>query len=85
MAPWGPVDPREGFGDPAGRFAPPWPVIALATGRLSIPYIRLLKRHAGIATYTVVLQDPKTGPRHRRSDLGARARPAARRQRHHDA
>jgi uncharacterized protein len=62
MAPWGPVDPAEGFGDPAGRFSPPWPVIALATGRLSIPYIRLLKRHAGIATYTVVLQDPKTGP-----------------------
>lgn len=60
MAPWGPVDPGEGFGDPAGRFSPPWPVIALATGRLSIPYIRLLKRHAGIATFTVVLQDPKT-------------------------
>jgi hypothetical protein len=62
MAPRGPVDPREGFGVPGGAFSPPWPAIALATGRQSIPYIRALKRHAGIATYTVVLQDPKTGP-----------------------
>jgi len=62
-APWGPVDPAERFGDPGGPFSPPWPTIALATGRLSIPYVRALRRHAGIATYTVVLQDPKTGPR----------------------
>lgn len=63
MAPWGPVDPAERFGEPGGRFSPPWPTIALATGRLSIPYIRALRRQSGIATYTVVLQDPKTGPR----------------------
>lgn len=62
-APWGPVDPAERFGEPGGRWSPPWPRIALATGRLSIPYIRALRRHAGIATFTVVLQDPKTGPR----------------------
>ena len=62
-APWGPADPADRFGAPGSPFSPPWPAIALATGRLSIPYIRALRRHAGMATYTVVLQDPKTGPR----------------------
>jgi mitochondrial fission protein ELM1 len=63
MAPWGPVARAERFGEPGGRFGPPWPVIAIATGRASIPYIRALKRKAGAATFTVVLQDPKSGPR----------------------
>jgi mitochondrial fission protein ELM1 len=62
MAPWGPVAARERFGEVHGRFGPPWPVIAIATGRASIPYIRALKRKAGFSTYTVVLQDPKSGP-----------------------
>lgn len=63
-APWGPVAPAERFGaGGGGSFSPPWPAIALATGRLSIPYVRALRRHAGMATYTVVLQDPRTGPR----------------------
>lgn len=58
-APYGPLDPRDGIG--AGKLlAPPWPDIAIATGRLSIPYIRALRKHAGVATFTVVLQDPKT-------------------------
>lgn len=61
-APWGPVSPSERFGAPGSRFAPPWPQIAIATGRASIPYIRALRRKAGPSTYTVVLQDPKTGP-----------------------
>lgn len=61
LAPWGPVAPAEGFGLPQSRFAPPWPRFAIATGRVSIPYIRALKRHAGDATYTIVLQDPRSG------------------------
>lgn len=63
MAPWGPVDRKDSFGAPGSQFAPPWPAVAIATGRLSIPYVRALRRHAGLATYTVVLQDPKTGPK----------------------
>ena len=54
LAPYGPPDPRD-------RLTPPWPEIALATGRLSIPAIRALRRAAGPATFTVVLQDPRTG------------------------
>ena len=61
-APWGPVAPSERFGEPGTQFAPPWPDIAIATGRASIPYIRALKRRAKDAVFTVVLQDPKTGP-----------------------
>jgi mitochondrial fission protein ELM1 len=62
LAPWGPVAPAERFGAPGTLFAPPWPAIAIATGRASIPYIRALRRKAGLRTYTIVLQDPKTGP-----------------------
>ncbi len=61
-APWGPPDHKVRFGKGGSLFAPPWPVIAIATGRASIPYIRALKRKAGLKTYTVVLQDPKSGP-----------------------
>ena len=61
-APWGPVAPSEVFGQPGSKFCEPWPAIAIATGRASIPYIRALKRRTGPKTFTVVLQDPKTGP-----------------------
>lgn len=60
-SPWGPVAPSERFGQPGSAFAPPWPKIAIAVGRASIPYIRALKRRAGPATFTVVLEDPKAG------------------------
>jgi mitochondrial fission protein ELM1 len=59
-APYGPPDPRDGIGK---LLAPPWPDIAIATGRLSIPYIRALRKRAGVATFTVILQDPKTNAR----------------------
>lgn len=62
LAPWGPVNPADRFGKPGAAFAPPWPDIAIATGRAAIPYIRALKRKAGEKTFTVVLQDPKSGP-----------------------
>lgn len=62
LAPWGPVPRQERFGEPGAAFSPPWPAVAIATGRASIPYIRALKRKAGAQTFTVVLQDPKSGP-----------------------
>jgi mitochondrial fission protein ELM1 len=63
LAPWGPPDPRDRVGRPGGRFTAPWPDIALATGRQSIPYIRAIRRLAGPATFTVVIQNPRTGAR----------------------
>lgn len=62
LAPYAPVAPREKFGTAGTLFAPPWPDVAIATGRLSIPYLKALRRRAGLATYTIILQDPKTGP-----------------------
>lgn len=59
-APWGRVSRAERFGLQDGAFAPPFPAIAFAAGRLTIPYIRALKRKAGLATFTVILLDPKT-------------------------
>lgn len=60
MAPWGPVSPLERFAREGSQFAPPWPDVAIATGRLSIPYMRAIGRVAGGRTFRVVLQDPKT-------------------------
>ncbi len=54
LAPWG-------LPDPADRLVPPWPDIAIATGRQSIPYLRALARAAGSTTFTVVIQNPRTG------------------------
>lgn len=62
MAPWGPVAPSERFGQSGSAFAPPWPDVAIAVGRASIPYIRRLRRAAGPTCYTIVLQDPRSGP-----------------------
>lgn len=61
LAPWGPVAPAERPETPGSLIAPPWPPIAIASGRASIPYIRALGRAARGATYTVVLQDPRSG------------------------
>ena len=62
LAPYGPVDPRDRFGQPGSQFAPPWPQIAIGCGRLTTPYIRALRKANPFATYTVILLDPKTGP-----------------------
>lgn len=59
LSPWIAVPRRERFGSPDGKFAPPWPDVAIAIGRLTTPYIRALKRLAGSRTFTVILQDPK--------------------------
>lgn len=62
LAPWGPVAPRERFGEPGTLFAPPWPQFAFAAGRTTTPYIRALKKKAGLKTFTAIMMDPKTGP-----------------------
>jgi mitochondrial fission protein ELM1 len=63
LSPWGPVSPGERFGAPGSQFHSPWPDFAISIGRLTTPYIRRLKQMARLATYTIILQDPKTGAR----------------------
>ena len=85
LSPWGPVSPAERFGAPQSQFHPPWPDFAISIGRLTTPYIRRLKRAAGLATYTIILQNPKVPRQDGRPLLGAGARHAARAERDHDA
>lgn len=61
VSPWMPPSPRERIGQTGSCFAPPWPDIAIATGRLSIPYLKAIRKSAGKRTFTIILQDPKTG------------------------
>lgn len=61
LAPWGPVSPSERLGEQGSNFEQPWPAVVIATGRASIPYIRAIRHRAGPKTYTIVLQDPKSG------------------------
>lgn len=59
LSPWIGVARAERFGQPGSTFAPPWPDVAMSIGRLTTPYIRELKRRAGAATFTIILQNPK--------------------------
>lgn len=56
LAPRGPVDPRD-----ANVLAPPFPDIAIASGRATVPYLRALKRASGGKTFTAFMQDPRVG------------------------
>ncbi len=60
--PWAPVDPRDRAGGPPGPLAPPYPDVAIASGRRAVPYLRAVKRRSGGRAFTVFLKDPRTGP-----------------------
>jgi mitochondrial fission protein ELM1 len=59
--PWGPIDPAEAPGRPGSPLAPPFPDIAIASGRRTVASLRALKRASGGRTFTVFLKDPRTG------------------------
>ncbi|WP_245434795.1 mitochondrial fission ELM1 family protein [Methylocystis rosea] len=56
LAPFAPADPRDGF-----AHAPPYPDIAIAAGRRTIPALRRLKRDSGGRTFTIYLNKPANG------------------------
>lgn len=60
LAPWAPVSPGERFGEPGSTFAPPWPEVAIALGRTSVPYLRALRRRSP-STFTVMMLDTRAG------------------------
>ena len=53
LAPWGPVDPQD-----AGPLAGPAPDVVIASGRMTVPYVRAWKR-AAPGLFTVFVQDPR--------------------------
>ncbi|MGF3024681.1 mitochondrial fission ELM1 family protein [Methylobacterium aquaticum] len=57
LAPRGPADPRE------RALRPPWPDLAIATGRRAVPALRAVKRRSDGTTFTVFLRDPRIGAR----------------------
>ena len=60
LAPRGLIDPREGAAQAGSPLRPPFPAIAFASGRRTIPYLRHLKRLSP-RTFTVFLKDPRIG------------------------
>jgi mitochondrial fission protein ELM1 len=59
LAPYGPLDPRDRPGRAGSVFAPPFPHIVIGCGRVTVPYVRAIKRAAGEQVFTVFLQDPR--------------------------
>ncbi|GAB2203995.1 mitochondrial fission ELM1 family protein [Roseibium sp. ROS1] len=62
LMPFGPIDLRERETRPGSPIAPPYPDIAIASGRRAVPYLRRVKRLSGGKTFTVFLKDPRIGP-----------------------
>ncbi|WP_417686341.1 mitochondrial fission ELM1 family protein [Roseibium sp.] len=60
--PRGPIDPRERPSAKNSPIAPPFPDIAIGSGRRAIPYLRHVRSASGGKTFTVCLKDPRTGP-----------------------
>ena len=63
LSPYGPVDPKDSAHRADSLLAPPFPDLVFAAGRATIPYLRHLRRASGGRTFTVILQDPRTGPK----------------------
>lgn len=62
LMPRGPIDPREAPDRPGSPLAPPFPDIAIASGRRAVAYLRALRKASNGATFTAFLKDPRTGP-----------------------
>lgn len=59
LAPFGPVDPRDRAGRAGSFLTAPFPDIVIASGRVTVPYMRAFKRAAGRRVFAVFLQDPR--------------------------
>jgi hypothetical protein len=62
LMPRGPIDPREAADRPGSPLRPPFPDIAIASGRRSVAYLRAVKKASNGRTFTVFLKDPRSGP-----------------------
>ncbi|TLG72794.1 mitochondrial fission ELM1 family protein [Methylocystis sp. B8] len=56
LAPFAPADPLDAF-----AYGPPYPDIAIAAGRRTIPALKRLKRESGERTFTVYVNKPANG------------------------
>ncbi|WP_029059040.1 mitochondrial fission ELM1 family protein [Stappia stellulata] len=61
LMPWTGIDPRDAPDKPGSPIAPPFPDIAIASGRRAVAYLARIKRDSGGRTFTVFLKDPRIG------------------------
>lgn len=61
LMPWGGIDPREAPSRAASPLSPPFPDLAIGSGRRAAPYLRHLKSASGGRVFTVCLKDPRSG------------------------
>ena len=61
LAPFAPIDPRDAPARAGSPLAPPFPDIAFAAGRKTVPWLRALRKAARGKTFTVFLEDPRVG------------------------
>ena len=63
LIPHGPIDPRDAPRHAGSPIAPPFPDIVIASGRLTVSYLRAVKRASGGRSFTIFLKDPYIGAR----------------------
>lgn len=61
LMPRGPIDPREASDRAGSPIRPPFPDIAIASGRRAVAYLRAVKKASNGRTFTAFLKDPRTG------------------------
>jgi uncharacterized protein len=61
MMPYGPIDPKDAPTKLGSPIAPPYPDIAIASGRRAVPYLRAVKNASNGKTVTVFLKDGRMG------------------------
>lgn len=59
--PYGPIDPKDAPHRKDSPIAPPFPDLAIASGRRAVAYLRAVKRASGGHSFTVFLKDPRIG------------------------
>ncbi len=73
LSPYGPLDPKDRPGRAGSVFAPPFPHIVIACGRVTVPYMRAIKQAAGDSGLHGLLAGPARLAREHGFDLGARS------------
>lgn len=61
LSPYGPMDWKDQPHKAGSILAPPFPKIAIAAGRVTVPYLKALKKASNGDVFTVYLQDPRVG------------------------
>lgn len=59
LSPWLAPSAKHKIGQPTSQFAQPWPDVVMAASRLSIPFLRAIRKASKNRTYAIIFLDPK--------------------------